>query len=413
MGKLNAVKIKSLVEPGMHGNSDGLWLQVQTEDQRSWLFRYTSPTTRKVRGMGLGGYPSVSVAAARDEAAKARALVRAGFDPIDARKHNIKPAGYTVREAGTAYVQAHTASWRNNKHAAQWTATMAAYVYPAIGDRIAREVTTRDVLNLLTPIWQTKNTTASRVRERIECILDFARVSEGGWDEKRNPAIWRGNLALLLPKPKSVHTVKHYPSLPYVEMAAFWPRLRQAAGIAACAVELLILTAVRTKPVRLATWAEIDWDNGLWDIPAAHMKNGLPFTVPLSAEAIRVLQAMLLVREGDDPADLIFPGRGKPMSENTLAAVLKRLRVSSSHATVHGFRSTFKSWATAKTPHEEFLVEECLSHAAPGGATRKAYQRDELLSKRRAVLTDWSDLVCARGQWAGYDFNADRRAALA
>jgi len=193
-----------------------------------------------------------------------------------------------VRDAGTAYIAAHTAGWRNPKHGAQWASTLEAYVYPALGDRIAREITTRDVLDLLTPTWRQKVTTASRVRERVECILDFARVSEGGWDDQRNPAIWRGNLALLL-KPKSVHTVKSFAALPYAEMAALWPRMRQADGIAARALELLVLTAVRTRPVRLATWAEIDFDKRLWSIPGPHMKGGEAFTVPLCPDAVRVL----------------------------------------------------------------------------------------------------------------------------
>lgn len=397
--KLNAVSLKGMATLGRHGDGDGLWFQVQSAASRSWLFRFTSPLTGRVREMGLGAYPAVSLAEARESAFEARRKVRAGVDPLDARKRvpaapMEAAAGLTVRAAASAYIVAKKAGWRNEKHGLQWTNTLSTYVYPLVGDKLARDVTSRDVLEILEPIWAIKSTTASRVRERLECVLDFARVKEGGWADQRNPAVWRGNLAMLLPKPTSVHKVTHHAALPYGEAPAFWSSLKKRSGCAAQALRLLILTAVRSKPVRFATWAEMNLEEAVWTIPASHMKRGHAFTVPLVPSAIAVLRSVMPLRNPSH-GNLVFPGLriGHPMSENTMAAVLGRMGIESSTATVHGFRSAFRDWVATSTNHQPDVAEMALDHALAGGNVRAAYQRSEMLDKRRLLMADWAKFL--------------------
>lgn len=379
--------MRTLTAEGRYGDGGGLWLQVRDAQHRSWLFRFK----REGRGhwMGLGPAQDITLAEARDKARECRRLLLAGKDPIlERRTTRAAAAGIVFREVAAQYVAAHETTWRNATHRKQWASTLAAYVFPVLGDLPAAQIETADVLRVVEPIWQAKPETAARVRGRIEAVLDYATAR--GWRAGDNPARWRGHLAHLLPARAEVAAVKHHAALPWAEIAAFMGLLRGQAGTGALALQFSILTAARTGEVIGATWAEIDLDSKSWTIPAERMKARVEHRVPLSTAAAAIL-AKLRPLGGVH----VFPGTNPKagLSNMALSAVLRRM--GRADLTVHGFRSTFRDWAAEASAYPRELADAALAHTIKDKVLA-AYQRGDLFAKRAALMADWAD-YCGGG----------------
>ncbi len=390
MGKLTAIGVKNLTKPGVYGDGAGLASQVRSSSARSWVLRYMRDG--KAHWLGLGGYPSLSLAEAREVGAAARRLITQGKDPIDHRRANraarAAEARRTFSEVATTYLAAHEVAWRNPKHRQQWRNTLIAYVFPSLGDTPVADITTADVVAVLQPIWQVKPETASRVRGRIEAVLSYAKAMH--WRDGPNPAAWRDNLSALLPQTGRITLVRHHAALPWHEISGFMRSLSRHSGIGAIALTFAILTAARSGEVRGATWDEIDMDRALWIVPPWRMKGKREHRVPLSESALSVLRPMrLLCDDGKDAAALVFPGqqKGKPLSDMSLTAVLRRM--SRRDLTVHGFRSTFRDWVGEATNHPRELAEAALAHALRD-KTEAAYARGDMLDRRRRLMEEWA-----------------------
>ncbi|MDX8350265.1 integrase arm-type DNA-binding domain-containing protein [Cognatiyoonia sp. IB215446] len=373
---LNAQKVKT-AGPGRHGDGRGLFLYVKPSGSRSWVLRYQMQGWR--RDLGLGSFPDVTLAMARDRASEARRLIAEGEDPI-AKKQQATPK--TFKDAALELIERKRPGWKNAKHAAQWTSTLEAYAFPKIGQVQVAKIETADVIAALTPIWSAKPETANRVRQRIEAVLDY--TSALGIRTGDNPARWRGHLDHLLPKPKNVRAVKHHAALPHAEIADFMMQLDAREGVAARALGFTILTAARSGETRGATWAEIDLDAKLWTIPAGRMKAGKEHRVPLSKAAIALLGSK---RGGNE---LIFESEakhGKSISDMSMTAVLRRMK--RDDITVHGFRSTFRDWAGETTGFPREVIEAALAHGIKDKA-EAAYARSDLFEKRRKLMAAWA-----------------------
>lgn len=388
--ELSALEVNRLKSPGHHavGGVSGLYLYVSESLARSWVLRVVVGNKR--RHMGLGGFPTVSLAQAKEKAREARLEVTRGIDPIALRQESIsalkakQATDKTFKQAALAYIEAHSDSWKNAKHRNQWINTLDAYAYPTIGSLLVRDVGQAQVLNVLEPIWKTKNETASRLRGRIETVLDWATVRKLRTGE--NPARWKGHLDKLLPAPSKVQKVTHHRAMPVDDAPAFMQRLRLSKGIAPRALELGILCASRSGEVRGATWDEFDLKKAIWTIPASRMKAGKEHQVPLSTKAIELLKALPRM-EGSSH---VFPStKGGPLSDMTLTAVMRRMGVD---AVPHGFRSTFRDWAGEKTNHPRDVAEHALAHAI-GNQVEAAYRRGKALDKRRLMMQDWCDFL--------------------
>ncbi|GAN76274.1 tyrosine-type recombinase/integrase [Acidisphaera rubrifaciens] len=394
MGKLNAAKVKALTAPGTYGDGGGLYLHVKDAARRSWLFRYRSPAG-KHRWMGLGTLRDVPLADARQAAVAARAIVRQGGDPIeqrDARRAEaIHQAGRNTFQAiAEAYIAAHAPAWRNAKHAAQWTSTLTTYAYPVIGRMPVGAIGTAEVTAVLDPIWTTKPETASRVRGRIEAVLDYATAR--GLRTGDNPARWRGHLANLLPARGKVARVEHHAALPWRQIGSFMAMLAAQEGVAALALRFLILTAARTGEAIGARWGEIDTAQKVWTVPGTRMKAGREHRVPLSDPALAILRQ--LAATGTAPGAFIFPGQrtGHPLSNMALTALLRRMK--RGEITVHGFRSSFRDWCAEATNTPRELAEAALAHTLRD-KVEAAYQRGDFLDRRRHLMADWAEW-CSR-----------------
>jgi integrase len=389
---LSAIKVAQLKKPGRYPDGGGLYLQVSKWRTKSWLFRFERGGAE--RQMGLGPVDIVSLADARERARVARRLILDGRDPIDAR--NAERAAAKIEAAkqvtfeycGDSYIKDHKAGWRNEKHAAQWPATLKKYAYPVIGDLPVAAVDTALVLKVVQPIWDKKTSTANRLRGRIEQILDWARVS--GYRAGENPARWKGHLDHLLPSTSKIKPIKHRPALPYPQIAALMKELRAHDGISARALEFLILTAARTGEVTGARRREIDVNAKLWTVPATRTKSGRDHRVPLSTRALQILAALPM---SEDPDAFVFAGRaaGMPLSNMAMLELMRDLRPG---YVPHGFRSTFKDWAAETTAHENIVTEMALAHVV-GDEVEAAYRRGDLFQKRRALMDDWTN-YCAR-----------------
>jgi len=383
---LSPLAIQRLTEPGQHpvGEVAGLRLFVKPTGARSWVLR-TTVNGRRVE-LGLGGYPTVTLAQARENARTILNDIRMnGADPAAERRVRRAISDRTFRKVAEAYIETHRASWKNAKHGQQWENTLAKYAYPKIGDKHVADVTKGDVLDVIGPIWTTATETADRVRNRIERVLGYAMQREYR-PEGPNPARWKDNLDVALPAKVKVAKVEHLAALPVDRMHYFMQRLREMEGMGARALELAILTACRSGEVRGARWSEIDLDNALWTIPAERMKAGREHRVPLNAAAVELLQNLPRF----ESVDQVFVGKGdKPLSDMTLTAVLRRMK---SDVTAHGFRSTFRDWAAERTstPHE--VAEMALAHAV-GDKTEAAYRRGDLFEKRRELMDLWQRFI--------------------
>jgi integrase len=331
---------------------------------------------------------------ARQIAAKWRAVKAAGRDPIEVREAErasvaVEAAkAMTFRQCGEAYIEAYRDSWKNAKHANQWASTLNTYVYPLIGDLPVQAVDVPHVSKILEPIWKTKTVTATRVRGRIEFVLDWAKVR--GYRQGENPARWRGHLENLFPAQSSVQTVEHHPALPYPDIANFWSDLKQQQGVGPQALRFTILTAARTDQTIKAHWSEIDLDNGVWTIRAQRMKGrrGVErqHRVPLSKQALTVLYEQWKATRGEG---YVFPGQRptKPLSNAAMAKVL--VRMGRGDITVHGFRSTFRDWVEETTNYAGTVAEAALAHVV-GDKVEAAYRRGDLFEKRRKLMDAWA-----------------------
>jgi integrase len=383
---LTARKVET-AKPGRHSDGAGLSLLVQASGGKSWVLRVQIDGRR--RDCGLGSYPSISLAEARDKARELRKAIKAGQDP---RAKAAKVL--TFKEAARRLIELKRPGWRNAKHAAQWTSTLSTYVYPTLGERDVRSVGTADVLAVLEPIWTATPETASRIRQRIEAVLDYASAVEAR--EGANPARWRGHLANLLPRPGKVRAVRHHAALDWREAPAFWATLQKREGSAAHALAFAILTAARSGEVRGMTWDEIDPDSAVWTVPAARIKAGREHRVPL------VPAALALLGDRGKAEALVFPSPSRSrtmLSDMALTAVLRRM--GRGDLTVHGFRSTFRDWAGETSGHPREVIEQALAHRLKDKA-EAAYARGDLFQKRRKLMTDWAayleqpDAVVAR-----------------
>jgi integrase len=385
--RLTALRVGKEKKPGLYSDGLGLYLQVRAGGAKSWIFRYR--TNGKLRDMGLGSVTAVSLSQAREKSAACRSLRANGIDPIDAKREESAKSraetslAMTFEQCAAAYIEAHRAGWKNAKHTAQWTATLATYAYPVFGGQPVAAIDTSMVLKVLEPIWNTKTETASRVRGRIESVLDWARVREFRHGE--NPARWRGHLDHLLPKRSKVAAVKHHAALPYDEVPAFIASLHAEVGIAARALEFGILTASRTGEVLGARWAEIDVKAKVWTVPPERMKARRGHRVPLSDRAITILRQMQeLPRD-----EFVFPGgkEKRPLSGMAFLMLLRRMK--RDDLTAHGFRSTFRDWAAERTSFPREVAEMALAHTI-SDKVEAAYRRGDLFEKRRQLAEAWA-----------------------
>ena len=392
MGKLTAKQVESL-GPGMHNDGGGLYLQVGTGAARSWIYRFK--LHNRQRDLGLGSAAAIPLKRARELAAAARQLRAEGIDPLAVREEkraaeridSIKRASF--KECAEKYQAAHEGGWKNAKHRQQWRNTLATYAYPIIGPLPVQDINTSLVLEVLEPIWRQKPETASRVRGRIETVLDYA--SARGIRQGDNPARWRGHLAHMLPAPSKVREVRHHPAMPYGELPAFIKGLRQRPSISARALEFLILTVARAGEAVHPRWSEINKNDRVWTVPAGRMKGRKEHRVPLSADAVAVLES--LPHDDDRLHDWVFPGLRGSLTEAALDKILAlmgdwRDRDGRS-VTVHGFRSTFRDWAAETTAYPNHVVEMCLAHTI-GDKVEAAYRRGDLFEKRRRLMDEWA-----------------------
>jgi integrase len=393
--ELSAIQVRNL-EQGVHavGGVPGLLLSVSPTLAKTWVLRVR--VAGKRREMGLGGYPGVTLAQARERARHYREDIDKGRDPIAERIRAKavfraqQAADKTFEQCARTYVQEKGGEWSNSKHRAQWLATLEKYAFPVIGRLPVSEVNLTHIRQILLqtqpvsgiPLWEAKTETAVRLRGRVESILDWATVHQ--YRHGLNPARWKGHLEALLLDPNKIKNVKHHPALPFDEIGAFMSSLRGQQGTGALALEFAILTASRSGEVRGAKWSEIDMKSGVWVIPAERMKAKKEHRVPLSTQAFALLRSITPT----DGNPLVFPAqRGGLMSDMTLTAVLRRMKV---QAVPHGFRSSFRDWAAEMTTYPKDLCEFALAHTLDN-KTEAAYLRSDMLDRRRALMQDWAD----------------------
>ena len=393
--RLSALQVSKLTKPGLYGDGGGLTLQITATGAKSWLFRYM--VAGKPYGMGLGPTHTVSLAEARQKAADARKLLVDGINPLVAKKQKkiadalAAAKMMTFDQCAEAYIQTHKAGWKNAKHADQWTNTLKTYASPVLGHLPVADVDTGLVVKCLAAIWESKTETASRLRGRIESVLDWATTS--GYRSGENPARWKGHLENLLATISRSSRTRNHPSLPWQRIAAFMAALGAREGISARAVEFCILTACRSGEVRGARWAEFDLAGKVWTIPAERMKARREHEVPLSDAALALLESM------PRDSEIVFAGiKGQPLSDMSLTAVIRRMNgddkpvwvdASGDGVTVHGFRSTFRMWAAETTNYPREVAEHALAHQLPD-AVERAYQRGSQFTKRAALMADWA-----------------------
>src|SRR5215204_5256920 len=382
---LTAVAVAKLTKPGRYAVGDGAYLQIAAGGTKSWIFRYKRDGA--ARHMGLGPAALLTLAEAREKARQARRALLEGVDPLEAKAARLARTrleaakGMSFRDCAERMIASHEAAWKNPKHRAQWKSTLATYAYPHFGELYVGTVEIGLVLKALEPIWTEKPETASRLRGRIEAVLDWAKAR--GYREGENPARWRGHLDKLLPNRRKVTRVRNHPAMPYGELPAFMDALRVRESTSARALEFAIMTAGRTGEVIGATWPEIDLKAGVWTVRPDRMKAGKEHRVPLSERAVALLSA--LPREGE----FVFMGgrAGKPLSNMALLELMRGMR---REFVPHGFRSTFRDWAAECTGYPSEVVEMALAHAI-ASKVEAAYRRGDLFEKRRQLMAEWSD----------------------
>ena len=394
MAKLTAVSIKQLKKTGRYADGNGLYLQVrETSDpdnpNKSWVFRWGAGGKNN---MGLGTLKDVTLAEARVIAAAHHRMITAGQDPRQAREQQRIEArqrqdALTFEEAAKTYIESKQDGWKNKKHAQQWTNTLTAYANTEIGTTPCAEVTTEQILNILRPIWTIKNETATRLRGRIESVLDWAAVTERRSGD--NPARWKGKLELMLPEISRRRRITHHPAMPYPQVPAMLKAVASNPSLSAKALLFCVLTATRTTEAIEATWKEIDLENQLWIIPKDRMKKDKEHRVPLSNQAVAILKT--ITRKGESP--YVFNGQSRtkkyaPLSNMAMLNYLQKT-LNYPNFTVHGFRSSFRDWAAETTDHKREVIEQALAHQLADQA-EAAYQRGDYMEKRKLLMNDWA-----------------------
>ena len=385
---LTPLTVKS-AKPGRHADGGGLHLLVKETGARSWVYRFMLNGKARDLGLGAAGPDGISLAVARDLAAALRLKVKAGIDPLAERQQEAAQAlaatqaaqiaGKTFKTVAEAYIAMNEGGWRNDKHRQQWRNTLSSYVYPVMGELPVADIATAHVMQILEPIWHAKPETASRIRGRIETVLDAAKAR--GYREGENPARWRGHIAQILPA-RSRLTRGHHKAMAYDAIPAFVGAIRKREAMAALALEFVILTATRTSEVLGANWGEVDLDKAIWTIPAVRMKAGKEHRVPLSPRAVEILEAVKPLKK-----DWLFPSQGGgKLSTMAMAMLLRRME---QDCTVHGFRSGFRDWAAECTGVAHEVCEMALSHTI-GNKAEAAYRRGDLFDKRRRLMADWA-----------------------
>ncbi len=390
----SARSVETVTKTGYHRCDRGLYLQVSRTGTKSWIFRYKSPVTSKQREMGIGSLEVVSLAEARKIAVETRLQLLKGIDPINERKrikqdNLLKQAKtMTFEEAAEQCIVSKKPEWKNVKHTKQWSNTLKTYAYPVFGKLPISELSTDLVLKALDPIWLSKTETASRIRQRIETVWDWARARN--YVEGENPARLRGHLDKLLANPAKVKKVKHHPAVPYKDIYLVIKNLRELIGSTSLALEFMILTATRTGEVRGAKWQEINLNDAVWTIPEDRMKTQREQRVPLSIRAIDILKSL---KSNHNPEDFIFMGGkiGRGLSDGAMLVLLKKMKIGP--YTPHGFRSTFRDWA-AEEAHQfsNETVELALSHTIRN-KTEAAYRRGDQLERRRELMNEWNKYI--------------------
>lgn len=390
--EMSPLQIGRLKEPGFHavGGVAGLYLQVIGSGARTWMLRAMMGGKR--RDMGLGGFPDVTVAQAREKARAARDMLDRGIDPIEERRQArsalaaSRAASKTFEDCVDGFMKAKESEWRNPKHRQQWQNTLDTYAGPVMGQLLVGDVALAHVLKVLEPIWHEKTETATRVRGRIEQVLDWATVR--GYRKGENPARWKGHLDQLLAKPRKISKVEHHAAVPVDGVGAFLASLRVMEGMGARALEFAILTAGRSGEVRGALWSEFDFEEKVWTVPGERMKGKVEHRVPLSKQAIELLEALPRFEK----VEVVFPGvKGQVLSDMTLSAVMRRMKVD---AVPHGFRSTFRDWAAERTNFPRDLAEMALAHVIES-KVEAAYRRGDMLAKRLKMMQAWADFCDA------------------
>ncbi len=385
--ELSAIEVSRLTTEGRYpaGGVAGLYLKVSPAGARSWVLRVV--VAGKRRDAGLGGFPDVTLAQARGKARQDRDHIKRGIDPIAARAADKSALAAergletTFASAAEFFIKAKSPEWKNPKHTAQWSATLETYAYPIIGKIQVRDVTLTHIVKILEPIWSTKTETASRLRGRLEQVLDWATVR--GFRHGDNPARWKGHLDKILPKPSKVAKIVHHPALAYADIGQFMGDLRQKVGISARLLEFTILTAARSGEARGATWAEIDLAAAVWTIPGERMKAGKEHRVPLSDRVLEILRDLPRMAG----TDIVFPApRNGPLSDMAMTAIMRGMGLK---AVPHGFRSTFRDWCAECTNYPRDVAEMALAHAI-GSKVEAAYRRGDLYDKRTQMMTAWA-----------------------
>ena len=383
---LRARQVDTLAD-GFHADGGNLYLKVKGK-ARSWVFRYKQ--AGKVREIGMGATHTRSLADARDKAALMRQAVAEGTDPAHVIRVKPDSTAMTFKDCALAVIEAKRPGWRNVKHAKQWETTLEQFAYPVIGHKLPADVSLADVKAILLPIWATKTETASRVRQRIEAVLDYAAVHDDS--DRRNPARWKGVMDKVLPAPTKVYKRIHHPAAPYTDVPRIMSALRDKTFLSAYCLRFTILTAARSGEARGALWAEIDLDAKVWTIPASRMKADKEHRVPLCSEAVEILTTM---QQWCQPGnDRIFPGeRGGLLSD---VAVNKTLRTIADGVTVHGFRSSFRDWGAEQTNIPRAVMEAALAHSNQD-KTEAAYMRSDLFERRRELMDAWGRYCAGAG----------------
>ncbi|MHB1246181.1 MAG: tyrosine-type recombinase/integrase [Sulfuriferula sp.] len=383
---LSARQIDTLPD-GFHADGGNLYLKVKG-NARSWVFRYKQDG--KVREIGMGATHTRTLADAREKAALMRQAVADGTDPAHVIRVKPDAEAMTFKARALALIEAKRPGWRNVKHAKQWVTTLEQYAYPVIGHKLPADVSLADVKAILLPIWATKTETATRLRQRIEAVLDYAAVHEDS--DRRNPARWRGHLDKVLPAANKVRTRVHFPAAPYLDVPRIMSALRDKTFVSAYCLRFTILTAARSGETRGALWSEIDLDAKVWTIPASRMKAGKEHRVPLCAEAVEILNTMQPWKQPVN--DRIFPGeRGGLLSD---VALNKTLRTVADGVTVHGFRSSFRDWGAEQTSIPRAVMEAALAHSNQD-KTEAAYMRSDLFERRVELMNAWGRYCAGAG----------------
>lgn len=390
----SARSVQTITDVGYHRCGPGLYLQVAKGGTKSWLFRFTSPVTSKQREMGLGSLNIISLAQARNLALECRRQLLEGLDPLAEQRTNKQARQLqqartiTFKDAAEQCITSKIPEWKSKKHAQQWTNTLTTYAYPVIGNLPLSEIDTDLILKVIEPIWVSKAETASRVRQRIETVLDWARARQ--YVAGENPARLRNHLDKILAKTAKIKRVKHHPAVPYEQINDFVSLLRKRSGSSSLALEFMILTAARTGEVIGAMWAEINLTTMVWTVPAERMKAGKEHRVPLCNRALEILNSIKSNRNPDEP---VFPGWkvGAGLSSGAILALMRKMQFG--NYTPHGFRSTFRDWASDRAhTFQNETIELALAHSIKNQA-EAAYRRGDQLERRRELMTSWGEYI--------------------